>query len=251
PINAAFSQKHLLLSLVEAELETAGTGIANEDFHRIVRVMAPRGSRTLPPGQAVCGPSVDGRDIGAGIECDSDEVFEVQDRGASLRQPEVDRGRGEQHAQPMKPFRFQWYLDLNRQKYLIPAGHFHFHEDYGQLACPFRAPASLQPRRVVHLASFSEFVLGQFDHIQDVGGMFPEREIFGDEVNAVDPRSDEGRQGVIAGNCNDVAGEDASGLNSLQYPRYQGRIVLKKSLDRPFASMNSNFHVVHFLLSFR
>ena len=151
----------------------------------------------------MCGPGVNGRDIGAGIECESDEVFGVQDRGASLRQPEVDRGRGEQHVQPLKPFRFQCHLDLSRQKYSVPAGHFHFHEDYGELACPFRAPASLQPRRVVQMASFPEFVLGQLDHIQDVGGMFPPREIFCDEVNAVDPRSDEGRQGVIAGNGNE------------------------------------------------
>ena len=109
--------------------------------------------------------------------------------------------------QPIKPFRFQCHLDLSRQKYSGPASHFHFHEDYGEFACLFRAPASFQPRRVVQMASFSEFVLGQLDHIQDVGGMFPKREIFGDEVNAVDPRSDEGRQGVIAGNGNDVAGE--------------------------------------------
>ena len=82
------------------------------------------------------------------------------------------------------------------------------------------------------MASFSEFVLGQLDHIQDVGGIFPEREIFGDEVNAVDLRSGEGRQGIIAGNGDDVAGEDFCGLDSLQYPSCQGRIVLKKSLDR-------------------
>ena len=150
----------------------------------------------------------------------------------------------------MKPFRFQWHTDLSRQKYSVSAGQFHFHEDHGELACPFRAPASLLSRRVVHMASFSEFVLGQLGHIQDVGGMFPERESFGDEVNAVDPRSGEGRQGLIAGNCNDVAGEEASGLDSLQYPRCQGRIVLKKRLDRPSASMNSNFHFVHFLSLF-
>lgn len=201
----------------------------------------------LPPGKVVCGPGVNGRDIGAGIECESDQIFEVQDRGASLRQPEVDRGRGEQRVQPLKAFGFQWHLDLSRQKYSIPARHFHFHEAYGEIARPFRAPASLQPRRVVHMASFSKCVLGQLDHIQDVGGMFPEREIFGDEVNAVDPRSDVGRQGVIAGNRNDVATEDASGLDSLQYTSRQGRIVLEKSLDRPSASMNSNFHVVHFM----
>src|SRR5271165_601849 len=150
----------------------------------------------------------------------------------------------------MKPLRFQWHLDLSRQEYSTPASHFHFHEDYGELAGPFRGPASLQPRRVAHMAAFSEFVLGQLDHVHDVGGMFPEREFFGDEVNAVDPRSDEGRQGVLAGNGNALAGEDASGLDSLQYPSRQGRIVLEKSLDRPSASMNSNFHVLSFLWPF-
>src|SRR5208337_2116741 len=107
----------------------------------------------------------------------------------------------------------------------------------------------LQLRRIVHMASFSEFVLGQLEHLQDVGGMFPERKSFGDKVNAVDPRGDEGRQGVIAGNCNGVAGEHFSGLDSLQYAKCQGQIVLEKSLDRTSASMNSNFHMVHFLLS--
>jgi hypothetical protein len=81
------------------------------------------------------------------------------------------------------------------------------------------------------MASFSEFVLWQLDYIQDVGGLFPQREIFGDEVDAVDPRSDEGRQGVIAGNCNDISGEHFCGLDFLQYPRCQGRTVLEKSLD--------------------
>jgi hypothetical protein len=198
----------------------------------------------------VCGPGVNGRDIGAGNECESDKVFEVQDRSASLRQPEADGGRGEQYAQSLKPFRFHCHLDLSRQKYSIPASHFHFHEAQGELACSFRASASFQPRRVVLMTSLSEFVLGQLDHIQDVGGLFPEREIFADKINAIDPRSDKGRQGVIAGNCNDVAGEDASGLDPLPYPSGYGRIVLQKSFDRTSASMNLNFHVVIFLWSF-
>src|SRR5208283_5703067 len=33
PINAAFRQKQFLVRLKEAALETAGTGVANEDFH--------------------------------------------------------------------------------------------------------------------------------------------------------------------------------------------------------------------------
>jgi hypothetical protein len=67
------------------------------------------------------------------------------------------------------------------------------------------------------------------------------------EIHAVDPRSDEGRQGVFAGNCNDVAGEHFRGLDSLQYPTNQRRSVLKESFDRAFASMNSNFHGAQFL----
>jgi hypothetical protein len=33
PINAAVGQKQLLLRLEQAELETAGSGVANADFH--------------------------------------------------------------------------------------------------------------------------------------------------------------------------------------------------------------------------
>ena len=159
----------------------------------------------------------------------------------------MDGGRGEQPVQPLKPFHFQSHLNLGRQKYSIPASHFHFHEDYGELASPLRASASLQPRRVVHMASFSEVVLGQLDHIQDVAGIIPKGEIFGDEVNAVDPRSDKGRQGEIAGNGDDVSGEDFCGLDFVQYPRCQSRTVLEKSLDGTSLGMNSNFHVVHIL----
>lgn len=145
--------------------------------------------------------------------------------------------------QPLKPFRFHCNLDLGRQKYSTPASHLHFHEDYGALACPFRAPASLQPRRVVHVASFLKFVLGQLDYIEDVGRLFPQREMFRNEVNAVNPRSDKGRQRVIAGNCDDVSGEDFCGLDFFQYPRYEGRTLLKKSPDWTSASMNLNFHI--------
>ena len=47
----------------------------------------------LPLGQVVSRPGANGRPIGAGIKCDSDEVLEVQDRGAALTQPKMDCGR--------------------------------------------------------------------------------------------------------------------------------------------------------------
>ena len=46
--------------------------------------------------------------------------------------------------------------------------------------------AAAPARRVVQMASLPEFVLGQLDHVQNVVGMFPERESFVDEVNAID-----------------------------------------------------------------
>ena len=69
-------------------------------------------------------------------------------------------------------------------------------------------------------------------------GYFQTGRFFRDQVNAVDPRSDEGRQGVIAGNCNGVPGEDFCGLDFLQYTSCQVRIVLEKSLDRTSLGMN-------------
>lgn len=50
----------------------------------------------LAPGQVVREPSVNGSNIGAGIECEPDEVLEIQDRGATLTHAEVDGSRGKQ-----------------------------------------------------------------------------------------------------------------------------------------------------------
>lgn len=97
------------------------------------------------------------------------------------------------------------------------------------------------------MTSVSEFVLGHLDHIQNVGRIFPGSEIFADKVNAIDLRRGEGRQGIIPGNGDDLGGEDCRGPDFFQYPICQGLVILNKCLDRPSASLNSNFHVVHFL----
>jgi len=176
-------------------------------------------------------PGIGGRNIGAGIECEPDEVFQIHDRRAALTHAEVDCGRGEQRAQALQPLRRQSHPDFGCKKYSGPAGHLQCHKDQSEFACLFWGPPSLQPRRLIQMPSLSEFVFGQLDHVQNVVGMFPDREIFVDKVNAVYPGSGEGRQGIFAGNSNDVAGEHFCGLDARQYRSYQRRVVLKKSLD--------------------
>ena len=64
------------------------------------------------------------------------------------------------------------------------------------------------------------------------GGCFQRARPSVDQVNAGDPRRDEGRRGIFTGNGENVGGEHFCRLDSLQYPSDQGRIVLNKSLDR-------------------
>src|SRR5208282_2252834 len=54
PINAAVGQKQLLVRLEQAELETAGSGVANADFHFSKETGSPRRERWCA-GQAPMG----------------------------------------------------------------------------------------------------------------------------------------------------------------------------------------------------
>ena len=64
------------------------------------------------PRAVVCGPGITGCDVGAGIECEPDQVLEVQDRNATLAHVEVNRGRGEQFMESLQPLGRQAQLDL-------------------------------------------------------------------------------------------------------------------------------------------